>query len=242
MSVDLRTPVGQLVRERLGRARVFERLGIDYCCHGGTPLEEACAERSLAVPTVVAEIEKSDARDAAADHTDYDAMPAAALADLIVATHHDYLKRELPRLDSLLGKVLAAHGERHRALFELRTVFDALRDELEAHLFKEERVLFPMIRQLEGATRRPNLHCGSVNNPIRVMEHEHDSAGTALARIRALTGGYVAPGDACTTYRALLQGLAELELDLFRHIHKENNILFPRAASLEADLEAVPVG
>jgi regulator of cell morphogenesis and NO signaling len=155
------------------------------------------------------------------------------LADHIEQTHHAYLREELPRLTGLVGKIREVHGERHPKLVEVQRVFLGLRDELMMHMMKEEQVLFPMIRQMEASDNEPSFDCGSVDNPIRVMEHEHDNAGNALARLNELTGGYLPPADACNTYRATLSGLQELELDLHLHIHKENNILFPRASERE---------
>ena len=240
MNITQDTPVGSIVVERLGRASVFERLGIDYCCHGATPLEKACAERSLDVDHVLAEIAESDQRgvNEDVDRVDYSAMPAGDLADQIVATHHVYLRRELPRLSELIDKVVAAHSSNHPELIEVRQTFAALRQELEMHLMKEERVLFPLVKQLEAALEPFSIHCGTVENPIRVMEHEHDSAGSALQRIRELTSNYRAPDDGCALFTALYDGLSCLESDLHLHIHKENNILFPKAAALESALMA----
>ena len=240
MNITQDTPVGSIVVERLGRASVFERLGIDYCCHGATPLEKACAERSLDVDHVLAEIAESDQRgvNEDVDRVDYSAMPAGDLADQIVATHHVYLRRELPRLSELIDKVVAAHSSNHPELIEVRQTFAALRQELEMHLMKEERVLFPLVKQLEAVLEPFSIHCGTVENPIRVMEHEHDSAGSALQRIRELTSNYRAPDDGCASFTALYDGLSCLESDLHLHIHKENNILFPRAAALESALMA----
>jgi regulator of cell morphogenesis and NO signaling len=236
MSIDHNRPVGDLVAERIGRARVFDDLGIDYCCHGETPLEAACRQLGLSVAAVVADIERVDAEPPRPDEPDYRAMPLGQLADHIESTHHVFMKQELPRLVGIRDKVAAAHGGRHPELFELGEVLAAFRAEIDSHLMKEERVLFPLIRQLEAATTLPSVHCGSVNNPIRVMEHEHDTAGLALARMRELTGGFRPPPDACESYRALMDGLAAVEADLHRHIHKENNVLFPGAAALEAKL------
>jgi regulator of cell morphogenesis and NO signaling len=233
--------VGTIVAERIGRARLFERLGIDYCCQGRAPLAEACAARALDVGRVVEQIAESDAADTAAgaggeDRVDFAAMTASALADHVEATHHAYLRRELPRLTALIDKVAAAHGARHPELADLHGTFAGLRSELEQHMMKEERVLFPLVRRLEGATEPFPIFCGSVENPIRVMCHEHDDAGAALDRLRELSHGYQPPADACATYCTLYDGLAALEADLRRHIHKENNILFPKAAELEAAL------
>ncbi len=126
-----------------------------------------------------------------------------------------------------------AHGQRHPEVIPCRQVLSALTAELAAHMQKEEQILFPLIRQMEAGALEGPSHCGSVRNPITVMEHEHDSAGDALARMRELTGGFTPPNDACNTYRAWLDGLHQLEQDLHRHIHKENNILFPRAIEFE---------
>jgi regulator of cell morphogenesis and NO signaling len=236
MTLTPEIPVGQLVAERPGRARLFERIGIDYCCGGRAPLGQACAEKGLEVEQVLRELAASDLLNAEEDEFDAAGATMSALADHIVAVHHGYLRRELPRLAGLLEKLAGAHGEKHPELHQVREVFASLKEELEMHMLKEEKVLFPIVKQLETASRLPDFHCGSVSNPIHVMEHEHQDAGIALARLWELTGGYAAPADACSTYRAALAGLADLEIDLHRHIHKENAILFPRALAAEAAL------
>lgn len=234
--IDLTTTVGQLVAERPGRARVFEQFGIDYCCGGKVPLQEACATGGIEAQAVLRALHQADANPAPTDSADWAHAPLAELITNILETHHAYLRRELPRLTQIAGKVLEVHGTRHPELSEVQAVYDDLRAELQMHMMKEEQVLFPMIQAMEADGVVAAAHCGSVQNPIRVMEHEHDSAGAALLRLRTLTGGYIPPADACNTYRAFLSGLAELEQDLHQHIHKENNILFPRAVELEAAL------
>lgn len=228
---DTHATVGQLVAQRPARARVFERYGIDYCCGGQTPLETACAAKGLDADQLLHELDALEA--GAAEETDWTSATMGELIDHIVGTHHAYLQGQLPRLLAMAGKVVDVHGERHPELDEVRTVFEELAGELTSHLAKEEQILFPMIKELETAASAPCFHCGTVKNPIRVMEHEHDQAGHALARLRRLTNDYTPPTDACNTYRTLLAGLAELEADLHQHIHKENNILFPRAAAAE---------
>ncbi|HPM22813.1 MAG TPA: iron-sulfur cluster repair di-iron protein [Phycisphaerae bacterium] len=232
--IELATPVGQLVAERPARARVFERFGIDYCCGGQTPLRDACAAGGIDPRAVAAALGAADADATATNDADWTTAPLADLIANIVDTHHAYLRRELPRLTQLVAKVYQVHGTRHTELTDVQEVFGDLQAELEAHMMKEERILFPMIETIASSGAHSAAHCGSVQNPIRVMEHEHDSAGAALARLRELTAGYAPPVDACNTYRALLSGLAEFEADLHTHIHKENNILFPRAVELEA--------
>lgn len=228
--------VGELVSEQPGRSRVFEEYGIDYCCGGEKPLAEACAKKGVDVDEVSRQLAQVDAADVEVDAVDFSTMTLDVLADHIVAKHHAYLREELPRLEAMSAKVAKVHASSDERLRELAQVVDALSTELHAHMMKEEQILFPIIRQLVHADTLPSMHCGTLANPIRVMELEHDSAGGALENMRRLTDGFTPPEWACNTYRALLHGLHELELDLHRHIHKENNILFPRALQLEAAL------
>ncbi|MCC7495761.1 MAG: iron-sulfur cluster repair di-iron protein [Fimbriimonadaceae bacterium] len=227
--------VGELVAERPSRAKVMERFGLDYCCGGGRPLGEACAARQVDPAEVTAALAAHDAA-APVDERDWREASLDELTRHIEMTHHQFLKNELPRMQGLVDKVTSVHGDRHDFLAPLQRTYQALRDELEAHMFKEEQILFPLCRQLEQASGPQNFHCGSVANPIRVMEHEHDNAGAALRRLRELTSDYQPPVDACNTFRAMYAALAEMEADLHVHIHKENNVLHPRAIALEAQL------
>jgi len=221
--------VGEMVVENPSRARVFERFGIDYCCGGKIPLAEACTKQGADLAAVMQALSESETDTSSGDEKDWAQESMTSLVDHIVATHHAYLREEFPRLTQMTEKVARVHGERHAELPEVRDVFAAMRDELDQHMQKEEQVLFPMIKQLEAGNADAASHCGGIENPIRMMEHEHDSAGTALGRLRTLTDGYAPPADACNTYRVMLDSLAKLEADLHQHIHKENNILFPKA-------------
>jgi regulator of cell morphogenesis and NO signaling len=158
------------------------------------------------------------------------------MCDIIEASHHAYLRRELPRLTQLVDKVLSVHGAQHSWLRQLADAFTQLREELVPHMFKEEQILFPAIRVIEQSRTVTHFPFGSVDNPIRMMEHEHDVAGQALKVLRETSSGYRLPEGGCNTFRAMLSGLEELELDLHQHIHKENNVLFPRASRLAAEL------
>jgi regulator of cell morphogenesis and NO signaling len=224
--------VGSIVAQHPPLSRIFEEIGIDYCCGGKVPLEQVCRQKGIDPQQVLARL---DAASQVASDTGVDAgkMTLTALADHIAATHHAYLRTELPRVDAMTKKVATVHGEHDARLAQVRDTYAVLAAEMGSHMMKEEQILFPMIRQLEASVSVPAFHCGSVANPIRVMEMEHDQAGGALAKMRELTDGFTPPDWACNTYRAMLDALAHLENDLHQHVHKENNILFPRAIALE---------
>ncbi|MCC6428284.1 MAG: iron-sulfur cluster repair di-iron protein [Phycisphaerales bacterium] len=226
--------VGQLVAQRPARARVFERLGIDYCCGGRKTLAAVCAQRGLEVSLVQSQLDAIDAEPHEGGEPDWTTAPLSTLADHIQSVHHGFLNRELPRLGALVRKVATVHGDVHPDLRRLNDVFADFSQELRAHMAKEESVLFPRIRALEsGSPQDPSSSC-PLEAPVRRMMQEHDDAGIALAAMRDLTHGYVPPEDACGSYRVMLSGLQELETDMHTHVHKENNILFPRALALDS--------
>ncbi|TWU62215.1 iron-sulfur cluster repair di-iron protein [Crateriforma conspicua] len=225
--------VGDFVRQKPTRARVFESLKIDYCCGGKISLNRACEKRGIAVNEVLQQIEQADKSAEETPLVDADAMSLTELADHIEQTHHAYLRKELPRLDFMTEKVSRVHGDKDARLYKMREAFVALKAELEPHMMKEERILFPIVRQLEASADRPGFHCGSVANPIQQMEHEHDQAGKALEILSETTDGYTPPEWACNTYRAMLDSLARLEADMHQHVHKENNVLFVKALAME---------
>lgn len=233
LTLDPEQTVGDFVRQKPTRARVFESLKIDYCCGGKISLARACTKRGIDVDEVLQAISRSDEQADTGTLVDVDSMGLAELADHIVATHHAYLRNELPRLDFMTEKVSRVHGDKDERLFRMRQAFVALKAELDPHMIKEEKVLFPIVRQLEASAERQESPCGNVANPIRQMEHEHDLAGDALAILNESTDAYTPPDWACNTYRALLDSLARLEADMHQHIHKENNVLFPKAIRLE---------
>jgi regulator of cell morphogenesis and NO signaling len=236
IAIEANRTVGELVTEKPARAKVFEKYTIDYCCGGRVPLAEACAERGVDVAGVVAELAAYEQCGGEEASIDWAKQPLPELAEHIVITHHMYLREALPRLAALVDKVAGVHGERHPELNQVREIFYALQHELLMHMQKEEVILFPMVTTMVQTCGLAASHCGSVGNPISVMEDEHAFAGQSLEELRRLTGDYQPPADACNSYRVLFDGLAELERDLHTHIHKENNILFPRAIALEAEL------
>lgn len=219
--------LAQLVIGDAARAGVLERFGLDYCCGGQRALDEACAAAGVDPMTVRAALDEVHG-----DETVDVPSEPAALAEFIEKTHHAYLHTELPALSSLAAKVRGAHAGRHPELVEVERLVGALADDLVPHLVKEERVLFPAIRALLAGRRE--FPFGTVRNPIRMMSLEHDSAGELLAELRATTRGYLVPDDGCPSYRSLFGRLAHLEADTHRHIHLENNVLFPAAVAIEA--------
>lgn len=220
MTITADVLVGQLATEQPLSTRVFARHGIDFCCGGGRPLGDVCADKGLDPETIVAEIEK-ELTASTEPATRWDSAPLVELIDHILEAYHVPLWEELPRLDAMARKVLAVHGDKDpEMLGGIVEVYGALKAELEQHMRKEEQVLFPMIKSGNGSMAGP---------PVNVMHAEHESAGEALRRLRELTNNYTVPEGACNTWRALWHGLEALENDLHQHIHLENNILFPRA-------------
>lgn len=217
---------------------VFEQFGLDYCCGGNRNLQAEMSQKGITLDHLVEALEQSASDVPNMTHRNWTTASLTELIEHILSTHHAFMKRELPRIDSLLDKVSAAHGKQHgQLLHDLADTFQGLREEIEQHLFKEEQILFPMIMAMEafmqGTGERPLSHCGTVQNPIRQMEHEHENAGQALARMRELTHNYQLPADACMTFGTLYEALEAMEKDLHEHIHLENNILFPSAVELE---------
>lgn len=223
--------------------RVLERLGIDYCCGGGETLDKACEKAGVSVADLARSVEDEARRASTSTERDWSSASLTELTSYIVEKHHVFTREEVDRLAALISKVVAKHGENHPELNLINSIFEPLREELLAHMFKEERVLFPYVAQLEeaivGTGTFPAAFFGTVENPIRVMRQEHDTAGEALRKMREASDGYRCPPDACPSYEALYRGLEDLEKDLHRHIHLENNILFPRAIEAEAGAFAI---
>jgi regulator of cell morphogenesis and NO signaling len=222
--------VREIALQNPGAARVFEALRIDYCCGGGKSLAEACDAAKVSLSEVVAKLDAAPRDPKAAV---WDDRSMNDLIDHILAVHHEHDRRELDRLRALSTKVASAHGARRPELERVRELVRALADDLEPHMMKEERVLFPYIRELdralEGKGAWPNAFFGTVANPVAMMTREHDHVGALLRELRATTKDFALPEDACPSYTALFRALEEFERELHVHIHLENNVLFPRA-------------
>lgn len=232
-AIDPHTTLAELVTTRPELAARLDSLGLDYCCGGQRTLETAISEADMEVDTTIAKLATTPKIEAVVDWEGID-----GLADHLETTHHAYLREVLPRLVALADKVAGVHDANHPELPDVAALVRELKADLEPHLLKEEQVLFPMIRELATATTAPSFHCGTLANPISVMTSEHDNVGALLTQLRNITDGYQVPPDGCASYRALYDGLAELEADTHVHVHKENNLLFPAVIDAEQELAA----
>lgn len=234
VAIEPSMTLADLVTRHPDLARELERRSLDYCCGGQRTLAEACASRDLDVDETVAELASVPGGAVAP----WASFGPVELIDHLEATHHVYLRDELPRITALADKVAQVHRDRHPELLEVQQLAGELRADLEPHLVEEEQVLFPVIRALAGADPASGLPDATVHEPVAVMLREHDRVGDLLAELRAVTGDYALPDDACASYTALYAGLAQLEADTHLHVHKENNLLFPAAVALEAGMPA----
>lgn len=234
---DLATKtIKEIAVENPSTVRVFEQFKIDYCCGGGKKFDEACVSAG-AEPDIVKQKIREVIEGPANLQTAPEKLSAPELIDHILEQHHVYTKNEIERLIPLMQKVVERHSRLHPELVDLDREFTALCNDLLPHMQKEEKVLFPFIKQLYAAKTFelaiPTPPFGTVANPVRMMMSEHDIDGEILRRMREVTKGYEVPEGACTSFRALYFGLEELEKDLHKHIHLENNVLFPQAVELE---------
>jgi len=241
MTLCAEKTVREYAAETPNAARVFEKLKIDYCCGGARSLGDACAAAGVGVEEVSRLLEQSNAFEGDTPEG-LQSGTLAELADYIVDKHHAFTRGEMNRVTALAEKVASKHGANHPELTQVRALFARLCDDLRPHMFKEEMILFPYVKQMERAAAdgrpMPYAPFGTVGNPVRVMMSEHDAAGDILRELRATTADYAAPGDACISYQTLYRALEELEKDLHRHIHLENNVLFPKAIGFERGLAA----
>jgi len=232
--------LAQIVNNNHQAASVFEKYHLDFCCKGKRSLEKACAEQQLSISKVTEDLENIFTKNNNST-VDFEKMSLTQLADYIVQTHHAYVKNEMPQIHAYLQKVSSKHGERHPELYKIFQTFNAVKEEMEGHMKKEELILFPRIKELQKLADNENanlqLNITYMQSPITVMEQEHDHAGNLLNDIRILSNDYTPPQDACTTYRLSFAALKAFELDLHQHVHLENNILFPKAMETFRDLQ-----
>lgn len=233
--------LGQIAARDLRKAQVFKKYGLDFCCGGKKTVKEACAEKGLDVTKIEQELQHAD-QNFKTRPLAYDEWSLDFLVDYILNIHHDYVKKTLPDLVGYATKVAKVHGRHHPELLTIKQLMDEINTELSAHLIKEEKVLFPYIKQLEISSKdciQPSLaaHLGNVQAPINMMEMEHEIVGKNLEEIKILSNNFALPEDACASYSLLYRLLEEFREDLHIHIHLENNILFPKALKLEKELK-----
>ena len=236
MQLDPMKTVRDLAVELPNATRVFEKTKIDYCCGGDQLLGAACARAGVDLQTLEKMLETTP-EPALNSTVEFQNLSAAELIQYILDKHHVYTRDEMQRLETLVDKVVNAHGANHPELLSIRDLLQQLIAELRGHMFKEEQILFPYIVDLERSVAQqrtaPFAPFGTVNNPVRMMMLEHDNAGEILRELRTLSRGYAAPDDACISYQTFYEALEAFEQDLHQHIHLENNLLFPQAAKIE---------
>lgn len=229
MAISADLPVREIVIEHPETIPVLERLGIDYCCGGQHTLSEACANRGLSSVTVLEELEQQPQNMDATENS-WNKATLKSLIDYIVEKHHAFTRAQLELIRDLAAKVERRHGNNHPEIFEVSEAFAAISDELSHHFYCEEHILFPHITRLEAGepTETPST-LESMQQPVHRMMMDHEHTGSELHLLREITNDFHPPADACTSYKALYRAMEDLERDLHRHIHLENNILFPRA-------------
>lgn len=239
-TLDKKT-IGEYVAQDFRTAALFSKYGIDFCCKGNRTIEEVCEKKEVTPEDLLNQITeilatKNDSG------IDFKAWPLDLLADYIEKTHHRYVEEKIPVLLQFLDKLCKVHGASHPELFEINELFKGCAGELTQHMKKEELILFPFIKKMVKATISDELieqpHFGTVNNPIAMMMAEHEAEGDRFVKIATLTNNYTPPADACNTYKVTFSMLNDFEQDLHKHIHLENNILFPKAAALETTFKA----
>lgn len=235
MELTASKTVAELVADNYRAADVFKKHGIDFCCGGGVTVVEICRRKNLDYDQIQDELLALDSQ--VSKSHDFKNWELDFLADYIVQTHHSYVKESIPLITQYAEKVAKVHGGHNPENIEIRDLFRAVAEELTMHMHKEEYILFPFIKKMAEAKREgmpmPRPPFGTVQNPIRMMEHEHENAGDILKKIAELSNGYQPPLHACNTYRVLYAKLQEFENDLHQHVHLENNILFPKAIQME---------
>ena len=227
--------IGDFVAENFRTAEVFKKYHIDFCCKGGRTVEEACDNKKVSPQQIYQELEEIANRKS--EDIDFNSWPLDLLADYVEKTHHKYVEEKSAMLIPYLNKLCKVHGERHPELFEINELFIGSAQDLAAHMKKEELILFPFIKQMVEAKKNgeplPAPRFGTVENPVAMMKHEHEAEGERFVKIAELTNNYEFPDDACGTYQVTYRMLEDFQNDLHKHIHLENNILFPKAIAME---------
>ncbi|MDZ7689571.1 MAG: iron-sulfur cluster repair di-iron protein [Balneolaceae bacterium] len=236
MNAPKNQTIGQIVSEDYRAAGIFKKFGLDFCCGGKRTVSEACEKKGVDLEELTSELQTLNETES--NNQNYNDWSPSFLIDYIINNHHQFVRTKLPEISAYTKKVAKVHGRGRPGLVEIRDIFLALQPELLEHLEKEEQVLFPYIKTMleyeqQGSKLQKKPDFKTVKNPVRMMEAEHDEAGSAMEKIQELTDNFTPPKDACATYRVLFQNLEAFQNDLHKHVHLENNILFPKALALE---------
>jgi regulator of cell morphogenesis and NO signaling len=230
--------IGEMVTKDYRKAQIFKKLGIDFCCGGKKTLSEVSRSKGLSLEAIKSELASlNDAGNS--NELGFDRWELDLLSDYVINTHHQYCRESIPFITELANKVARVHGINHPEVIRVAQVFVQIAQDLTLHMSKEERILFPFIKELVNAKRTGREVVnpfGDVSNPIRVMEMEHEQVGEDLEEIRQITSEYSLPAGACNSFTILYKKLEEFENDLHKHVHLENNILFPKAIKLGKEI------
>ena len=229
--------LSDIVTKNYKSAAVFEKFGLDFCCHGKKSIPDACEEKGVNAEEVLTQLEKLDENNSSEREEQYYQWDLDFLADYIVNVHHKYVREIIPVISAHAEKIASKHGENHPEVISIANNFSIVYKDLKQHMMKEEQLLFPYIKYLVKTEKNAGIaeqpFFGTIKNPIQMMELEHESAGNLLGEIRNLTNEYTPPAEACNTFKVYYKELKDFEEDLHKHVHLENNILFPRAIELE---------
>lgn len=226
--------IAEIVSEDINTASVFKKYQLDFCCGGGKTVAKACENSQINVEDVLSDLENLNFKNSN-PNLNFKDWKLDFLIDYIVNVHHTYVSENVTIINEFAQKVATVHGDHNPENIEIAELFNTLSSELLSHMQKEEKILFPAIKEMI-VNKQNNFHFGSIDNPVKMMEHEHDNAGNIIKKIQSLSNNFTTPDHACNTYKALYHKLEEFTNDLFQHIHLENNILFPKVRQLENDL------
>ncbi|MBS1750566.1 MAG: iron-sulfur cluster repair di-iron protein [Bacteroidetes bacterium] len=237
---DDHATIGQIAAKDLRKAEVFKKYGIDFCCGGKKTVREACAEKGIDATKVEQELQQPVQGAVTSGTLNYDEWNLGFLADYIVNTHHNYVRKYLPEITGYAKKVAKVHGDKHPELIQINNLVETVNKELSEHLADEENKIFPLVKEIVKTKDTGAAYTRKGNNSfaylVKATEEEHESVGDAMKEIRRLSKNYAIPDDGCTSYKLLYKMLDEFENDLFVHIHLENNILFPKAEEIEKSI------
>ncbi len=235
MSDLINKTIAEIVSDDISTASVFKKYQLDFCCGGGKTIAKACENKEINIDDLLNDLENVSINNSS-PNLNFKDWKLDFLIDYIINNHHTYIKDNVGIINEFAKKVAKVHGDHNPENIEIANLFATLSNELLAHMNKEEMILFPAIKEMFQNGNK-SFQFGSIDNPVRMMEHEHDTAGDIIKKIQQLSNNFSTPDHACNTYKALYHKLEEFTNDLFQHIHLENNILFPEARKLEKEIK-----